>query len=90
MKVGTLLAIFFDVNLTSSFPLEPPILYCVNVEPTSVLELFCDLSNLGWEPLFLIPVHPQTKTTKRPEYAVNPNLPVSIQADINFRHSLSP
>ena len=50
----------------------------------------CDRPNLTQEPVINIPSRPLTRITKIPEYAVTPNFPNSLQADMEFRHCLSP
>ena len=79
-----------DVNFNVNSPLVPCNLFSVNVEPISVLKLFCDHPNITWEHVNNIPSHLLTISTKGPQYAVAQNFANSIQADMDFRHCLSP
>ena len=60
------------------------------IKATGVIKLFCDYSNLTWHQLNNIPSCPLTSITKGPHWAIARNFPDSIQADMNFRHCLSP
>ena len=82
--------IISDVNFTVNSPLVPCILSSVIVKPTGVLKLFCDHANLTWEHVNNIPSRPLTNITKGPRYTVTRNFANSIQADMDFRHCLSP
>ena len=90
MKIGPALIFFSDVNFTLNSPLVLCILLCVKVKPTGVLKLFCDHPYLTWERVNYIPSRPLPNITKGPQYAVRLNFASSIQADIDFRHCLSP
>ena len=79
-----------DVNFTVNSPLVPCILSGVNVKPTGVLKVFCDRPNITWNHVTNIPSRPSTGITKGPESAVTRSFVNSIQADMNFRHCLSP
>ena len=79
-----------DVNFTVNSPLVPCILSSVDVKPTGVLKLFCTHPNLTWDHLNNIPSRPSTGITKGPQYAVTRQFINAIQADLNFRHCLSP
>ena len=82
--------IFSDVNFTVNSHPVPCILSGVNVKPKGVLKLFCDLPNLTWNHVNNIPSRPLTGITKGPQYAVTRHFVLSIQADMNFNHCLSP
>ena len=79
-----------DDNFTVNSPLVPCILSGVNVKPTTVLKVFCDHPKLTWNHLTNIPSRLLTGITKGPEYAVTRSFINSIQADMNFSHSLTP
>ena len=66
--------IISDGNFTVFSPLVPCILSGVNVRPTTVLKLFCDLPILTWEHVNKIPSRLLTNITKGPQYAVTRNL----------------
>ena len=78
------------VNFTVNSPLVPCILSGVDVKPTGVIKVFCDLPNLTWNHINNIPSCPLTGITKGPQYAVTRSFINSIQADMNFSHCLSP
>ena len=79
-----------DVNFTVNCLLVPCTLSRVNVKPTSLSKLFCDYLKSTWKHVNNILSRPLTNITKSPQYAVTCNFSNSIQADINFRHCLSP
>ena len=54
------------------------------------MKRFCNHPNLTWEHVNNIPSHALTSFTKGPQYAVTSNFANFIQADMNFRHCLSP
>ena len=54
------------------------------------MKLFRDHPNLTWEHVNIIPSCPLTNITKGNQYAVTRIFANSIQADIDFRHYLSP
>ena len=82
--------IISDVKCSVISPLVPCILTNVNVKPMGVLKLFCDHPNLNWDHVNNIPSRPLTNITKGPQYDVTRNFLNSLQADMNFRHCLSP
>ena len=77
----------FNVNSNGSFtvnsPLVPCVLFCVDVKPMGVLELFHDQPNLTWEHVNNIPSRPLTTITKGPEYAVTRNFTISVRTDMD-------
>ena len=75
-----------DVNFTVNSPLAPCILSSVDVKPTGILKMFCDRPNLTWDHVNNIPSRTLTNVTKGPQYAVT----LTLQADLNFSHCLSP
>ena len=79
-----------DDNFTVNSPRVPCILYNVDVKPTSVIQLFCDHSNLTWDHVNNIPSRALTGITKGPQYAVTRQFVNSIQAEMNFNHGISP
>ena len=82
--------IISDVNFAVNSPRVPHILSIVNVKPTGVIKLFCDHLNLTWDHVNNIPSRPLTNNTKGPHYVITRNFASSLQADMDFRHCLSP
>ena len=82
--------IIFNAHFTVNSPLVPCILSDVNLQSRGLLKLFYDYPNLFWEHVNNIPSRPLTNITKGPEYAVTSNFTTSVQAEMDFRHYLSP
>ena len=80
----------FFVQFTANSPLVPCILSSVNLRPMSVLKLFCDHPILTWQHVNSIPSRPLTNITKGPQNAVTSKFANSFEADMDFRHCLSP
>ena len=79
--------IIADFSFTLDSPLVPCIFSNVTVKPTGVLKLFCDHHNLIREYVNNILLRPLTRINRGPEYAVNCNFPISVQAD-TFVHPI--
>ena len=80
----------FDVNFTVNCSLARCILSGFIEKPRGVLNLFHNPSNLTSELLNEILSGTRANFTKGREYAVTRNFPDSMQADMVFRHYLSP
>ena len=82
--------IISHANFSVNSSLVPCILSSVDVEPTGVSKLFCDCPNSTWDHVNNIPSRTLSNITKGPQYAVTPHFLISLQADMNFSHCLSP